>query len=168
MPFTPFHFGPAAVVKALIPRSFSLTAFVASQVLIDLESGYHLLRHEWPVHRVAHTLPVATAIGVLSGTLVYVAGRWFRPSARVEAHAELRPLAAHVGGLVGGLSHPLLDGIMHADIRPFWPISDANPLLGTVDLMTLHVACLASGVVGIGLLAARLLARRLTEGNRPP
>jgi hypothetical protein len=35
MPFTPFHFGPGALLKSIFPRSVSLSAFVASQVLID-------------------------------------------------------------------------------------------------------------------------------------
>lgn len=45
MPVTTFHFGPGALLKALVPRWISLTAFVISQVVVDLESGYHLLRH---------------------------------------------------------------------------------------------------------------------------
>ena len=55
MPFTPLHFGPGLLLKAAAPRHVSFTAFVASQVLIDLESLYNILRGAWPVHRELHT-----------------------------------------------------------------------------------------------------------------
>jgi membrane-bound metal-dependent hydrolase YbcI (DUF457 family) len=52
------------------------------------------------------------------------------------------------GGLAGGLSHPLLDGIMHPDVRPFMPWSDCNPFLGLLGLVQLHLACIAAVIVG--------------------
>jgi len=48
MPLTPFHFGPAAAIKAIAPAHFSFTVFCYSQVVIDLETGFHLLRGEYP------------------------------------------------------------------------------------------------------------------------
>ena len=44
MPFTPFHFGPGAGIKATLPGRFSLIIFCYSQVMIDLEPLYFLLR----------------------------------------------------------------------------------------------------------------------------
>lgn len=53
---------------------------------------------------------------------------------------------------------------MHADLRPLLPVSEANPLLGAVDLGLLHVACVVSGAVGLAALGVR---RRLAaERNR--
>lgn len=37
MPFTPFHLGPAAALKIVLPTSFSFTVFGFTQVLIDIE-----------------------------------------------------------------------------------------------------------------------------------
>ena len=37
MPVTPFHVGPAAVVKAVFREKFSITIFAFSQILIDLQ-----------------------------------------------------------------------------------------------------------------------------------
>ncbi|HMJ10715.1 MAG TPA: hypothetical protein VK524_04870 [Polyangiaceae bacterium] len=155
MPFTPFHFGPAILFKAVAPRHVSLTAFAGSQVAIDLESGYHLLRGEWPVHRLAHTLPLATAIGIAAGALVWTAGRWLQPSDNVGVQAEVLPLPALIGGLLGGLSYPLLDAILHADVQPFWPLTRVNPLLDALDLPLLHQMCCATGAAGIALLLLR-------------
>ena len=55
MPATPFHFGPGLLIKAVAPHQFSVAAYSVAQVVIDLESGYHLLRGDYPVHRQAHT-----------------------------------------------------------------------------------------------------------------
>lgn len=162
MPFTPFHFGPAALLKALAPRHVSLTAFVASQVAIDIESGYHLLRGSWPVHRLAHTLSLATVIGGALGLVVWRFGRRVRVVASGRYPEEVRPGPALIGGLLGGASHSLLDAIMHADVQPFWPFTLANPLLGAVDFAELHLLCAATGACGIAVLIWRAQRRDTT------
>jgi membrane-bound metal-dependent hydrolase YbcI (DUF457 family) len=72
---------------------------------------------------------------------------------------------AVVGALVGTVSHVLLDSVMHHDMRPFWPISTANPFLRVVDVGELHLACIGAGVVGAALLALRqwLATRQAAE-----
>ena len=62
---------------------------------------------------------------------------------------------AVAGGLLGGLGQTLLDAVMHADLRPLWPVVSANPLLRVVDVGTLHLACVAAGVLGLALWGAR-------------
>jgi membrane-bound metal-dependent hydrolase YbcI (DUF457 family) len=176
MPFTPFHFGPGLLVKGVAPRWFSWTAFVGTQVVIDCETLYYLLRDEYPVHRVLHTFlgaslaGLGTALAMFGGTvflprLAPGLAVWFRrpnPMARAECSA----VGIFIGGIIGGASHPLLDGLMHRDIRPFAPWSDANPLLGAVGLDTLHVACIAAGVVGLILVCIWL--RRERKPTFPP
>ena len=58
-------------------------------------------------------------------------------------------------------SHVVLDRIMHSDIRPLAPFSDANPLLHIVELDTLHLAC-----VGAGLIAVLVIIFRSIRANR--
>jgi membrane-bound metal-dependent hydrolase YbcI (DUF457 family) len=159
MPFTPFHFGPAILLKALAPRHVSLLAFALSQVAIDIESGYHLLREEWPVHRLMHTLPVATGAGVAVGTVVWLVGRRMAPARRAEIQAEVRALPAYAGGFLGGASHSLLDAIMHADVQPFLPFALSNPLLGVLDLAQLHLFCVVTGVCGVAVFIWKGLQR---------
>jgi membrane-bound metal-dependent hydrolase YbcI (DUF457 family) len=162
VPITPLHFGPGTLLKSAFPSKMSLSAFVLSQIAIDLESAYHLFAGDWPVHREAHSLPLATLVGLASGTAVWLAGTQVRaPTPRVP-RAEFDALPAHVGGLLGGLTHPILDGIMHTDLRPFWPISLENPFFEVIDLAALHLLCLASGLVGLLVLAVRS-----TLGPRP-
>ncbi len=155
MPVTPFHFGPGLLLKAAAPRRASLIAFVATQIVIDMESGYHLFRGDWPIHREAHSLLVSGLLGLATGLLVWLAARHFTPPSNIFASAELALAPCLFGGFVGGLTHPLLDAFMHPDLRPFWPVSTANPFLDAIGLGALHLGCVASGVLGAGVLIFR-------------
>jgi membrane-bound metal-dependent hydrolase YbcI (DUF457 family) len=164
MPITPFHFGPGLLMKGLLPRTTSFAAFCAAQVVIDVESLVHLVRGDWPIHRKMHTLLLAGPIGVCVGLALWAAARPF--ANRVAGlsrigRAEVDLRGAVVGGAIGGFSHPLLDGIMHGDILPFWPASDGNPLYELLALGPLHLACVAAGAIGGALVLYRLRSDQL-------
>lgn len=165
MPATPFHFGPGLLVKAAAPRQFSMAAYSLAQVVIDLESGYHLLHNDYPVHRQAHTFYLGGLIGLVCGLVVSRVGTWLaRPRDVVPEAlvAEYRLPIAAWSGIFGGLLHSVLDGIMHGDMRPFRPFTDANPLYGLVSLRTVYLFCIITGLVGAALLLAwERRARRL-------
>ena len=97
-------------------------------------------------------------VGVASGAAVAGAGRVMR---RRGSECSLGPAIA--GGLLGGISQPLLDSIVHRDIRPLAPLSEANPLLGLVGAGLLKAACVMAGVVGAAILAVRWWRRTRTE-----
>lgn len=150
MPITPFHVGPGLLLKGLAPRHVSLTAFVAANVVIDAEVVVNLLAGRSRLHAELHTLGGAVAAGLVAGWAVAAVGRRY---VGASAETDLRP--ALLGGLAGGLGQTLLDALMHADLRPFWPVAGANPWLGTVDLGVLHSACLAAGAAGLVVLGVR-------------
>jgi hypothetical protein len=157
MPATPFHFGPGLLVKAAAPRQFSMAAYSLAQVVIDIESGYYMLHHATPVHRQAHTFALGGLIGLACGLIVSKVGAWLaRPRDVVPEAlaAEYRLPVAVLSGIFGGIFHSVLDGIMHADIRPFRPFSQANPLYGLVSVEILYLFCIITGVVGAALLLA--------------
>ena len=157
MPATPFHLGPGLLVKAVAPRQFSMAAYSFAQVVIDIESGYYLLRGEYPVHRQAHTFLLGGLVGLLCGLIVSrVGGWWARPRDAVPEAlaAEFRMPVAVVSGIFGGIFHSVLDGIMHQDIRPFRPFTDANPLYDLVSVRALYLFCTITGLVGAALLLA--------------
>jgi hypothetical protein len=157
MPETPFHLGPGFLVKAVAPRQFSMAAYSLTQVVIDLESGYYLLRGEYPVHRQAHTFLLGGLIGLLCGLIVSRVGRWWarpRDSVHEVLAAEFRMPVAVVSGIFGGIFHSVLDGIMHQDIRPFRPFTDANPLYDLVSVRVVYLFCTVTGLVGAALLLA--------------
>ena len=64
------------------------------------------------------------------------------------------------GGLVGGASHPLLDGLLYTDIRPLRPMAETNPFLGMIGIEQLQTLCEVAGVAGLLLVAIWLYAER--------
>jgi hypothetical protein len=170
MPFTPFHLGPAAALKAAAPRHLSFTVFGFTQVLIDLEPLYYMLRHEAILHRFFHTYAGATLVGLAGVVLGRPVCQWLllvlhrlgNQAQRANARAASRiPLGAAVAGaFLGVYSHVLLDSIMHADIRPLAPFSQANPLFRVLSLDALHQLCLGAGIVGSIVLAVTARSRR--------
>ena len=151
MPVTPFHFGVGVLAKSVAPRVVSVSAFVVSQVVIDLESAYYLfLAHEWPVHRWAHTFAFGSLIGVAAGLVTWTIAWRVRPIA-----ADCRLGQCLAGGLIGGATHPLLDGVMHPDVMPFLPFVAGNPFLGALPLGALHLLCVLAGIAGLLLLGLR-------------
>ena len=149
MPVTPYHIGPGLLLKGLAPGRVSLSAFVLANLVIDAESVANLLLGRSPVHATLHTLAGALAVGALAGLAVWRAAprRWGR------GETGLAPALA--GGLLGGLGQTALDAVMHADLRPLLPVSEANPWLGAVDLGALHLACVVAGALGLVALGVR-------------
>lgn len=156
MPVTPFHFGIGVLAKGASPARVSLAAFIASQVVIDCETAYFMITSQWPLHRWAHTFAVGIPLGAAVGLGVWAAAlAWRRAGWPPLPAPETARGPALLGGVIGGLTHPLLDGVMHGDIAPLRPFVDHNPLLGIMGLGALHLACGVAGLVGITLLAVR-------------
>jgi hypothetical protein len=157
MPATPFHLGPGVLLKAVAPQQFSMAAYTLAQVAIDVEPAYYILRHQLPVHRDAHTFLLGGMIGVLSGLIVSRVGPRLVRARDVVGEAiaaEYRLSVAVLSGLFGGILHIVLDGLMHADLRPFSPFSGANPLLGLVSDRMIYLFCIVTGLVGAVVLLA--------------
>jgi hypothetical protein len=176
LPFTPFHFGPGLFAKSLVSRHFSWIAFIASQIVIDFETLYYLVLRTYPIHRFFHTFLGATIAAVLTGTILAwtrhilkkhsIVGVSFINAVRPSLRSEVSNVGLVIGALVGGLSHPFLDGIMHRDIRPFAPWTENNPPLGLLDLGALHLGCLVLGMIGFILMGVRFHRERQDKHER--
>jgi hypothetical protein len=162
MPVTPFHFGPGLLLHAMAPRRVSFMAFCAANVAIDVESLVNLVRGNEPVHAFFHTFVGATLAGSATAATMGLAcrlgRRWRWPD--LFGWLSLTPRRLTAGALLGAWTHVVLDCVMHRDIRPFSPFSQANPLLGLVSLDTLHLGCVGAGVAGALLLGSRYLRTR--------
>jgi len=170
MPFTPFHFGPGAALKAAAPRHFSFTVFAFTNVVIDLEPLYYMLTDEWPIHRFFHTYAGATlaaatcfflgrpacswAIRIWNSRLDEAQARWLGVEPRIA------PGAAAVGAAAGAWSHVLLDSLMHTDMHPFAPLSAGGSLVHLVTIEQLELFCVLAGALGAAVLFAMALSRR--------
>jgi membrane-bound metal-dependent hydrolase YbcI (DUF457 family) len=167
MPITPFHFGPGAALHAGAPRHVSFLSFCAANVLIDIESFYNLMNQRPVVHAFFHTYIGATAI-VAATTALFLASRWSADGLRLPNPFQWRQLTLRqvaVGAMLGAYSHIVLDSVMHRDMAPLSPFSNANALLGVITLGQLHLLCLALGVLGVAGLGVRWL---LGEDGSPP
>lgn len=170
MPLTPFHFGPAALAHAVAPKHISFLAFCGSNVLIDLEPLYYILTNQPPLHRFFHTYLGACLILVLTIAIFLVARRLagHAPIPNLFRWKQLTPTSVALGAALGVFSHIALDSIMHADMHPFAPLSDANGLLHVVPHATLHTSCLAAGMLGIFVLGMRRAVRWARGTNDAP
>ena len=159
MPFTAYHLGPGAAIKAIMPRHFSFSVFCLAQIVTDCETGYHLVRGEWPLHRWLHTYAGAS---VVAGLCVLI-GRPFRRAAvrlwhlwrsapfkrYLSVSDDTSFVSTVMGAFLGTYSHVFLDSLMHGDIEPFWPWSTANPLYHFINIFVLHALCLLLGIIGV-------------------
>lgn len=157
MPFTPFHFGPGLLAKACAPRRFWLTSFILANILIDLEVLYYLYHGQLPLHRHLHTYLGGVAMGVAAALIMFAVivgvSRLYDHSRRLKElkGAPLRRLFLQslIAGLLGGISHILLDSCMHYEMHPFWPFVSGNALAGCVGVGTLHIVLAATGFFGL-------------------
>ncbi|MEM1189737.1 MAG: metal-dependent hydrolase [Pseudomonadota bacterium] len=163
MPFTPFHMGPGILVKALCQGGFSLMIYGWTQVVMDLQPLIVLLTGEGYLHGFTHTYIGATLIAVFSA----LSGKYlFEVSLRIAglrnpSNSEISWVVALVSAFIGSFSHVLLDSLMHADLQPFYPLSQRNPFLGVVSVESLHNVCVYSGLLGAVLYFA--IAWKLNE-----
>ena len=163
MPFTPYHMGPGILFKALLRGGFSLMIFGWVQILMDLQPLIVMVTNEGRLHGSSHTYLGATLIAFFAA----VSGKYL-----VQFVLGLLPQAKHRGvgiswavaflsAFVGSYSHVALDSIMHSDVVPFWPFSQANHLLGIVSASVLQDVCVYSGLAGAALyfIVSYLLSR---------
>ena len=150
MPFTPFHLGPAALVKAAAGRHFSFMVFGGSQVLMDLEVGVRMIIGTSWLHGPSHTLAGALMIAILATFIGKPISQWALRLIQYPA-PKMSWLAAASGAFVGTFSHVVLDAIMHSDMQPWSPLSTHNTLLGVIAVPNLHWLCIISGLIGGGI-----------------
>jgi hypothetical protein len=158
MPFTPFHMGAAMLVKPAAGARFSVIAFGLAQVVIDIEPGIGMLGGSDVLHGPSHTIIgailIAIAVALVSPCLASrIVRRW---NQEVRYHKlewlveveQVSKLAVLAGAFFGTLSHLILDSLMHHDIHPLAPFSNANPLLGLVSHDAVYQLCVVMCVFG--------------------
>lgn len=161
MPFTPFHLGPGATFKAIGGRHFSFMVFGGSQVLMDIEPLLGILRGSPVLHGYTHTVLGALVIGIVAALIGKPISAYALALLRIP-HTPFTWLAAFSGALAGTFSHIVFDAVMHSDMRPWWPFSEANGLLHIVSVERLHAVCIALGLLG----ALAVCGRALLHGSR--
>ena len=166
MPITPFHIIAAAPIKAIIPRHFSWSIFTLTNIIIDLEPITYFIFTGVPSHKFFHSISGATLIGLicalffrkLCGNYIMKWNKNLHPFDRkwLEVrNPKINIFEALLGGLIGGWSHLILDSMMHADIKPLWPLISSNSLLGLLSPDLILYLCLGLLATGIFIFIIR-------------
>ena len=163
MPFTPFHMGPGAAIKAVSGKYFSLMVFGFAQVAIDIEPLVGILRGDVVLHGFTHTYLGAILIGIFSVFIGKPFCQWllriwnYLFKSKYFQWLRLTPIiswfAAVTGAFIGTFSHVFLDSMMHADMHPFAPFSTANDVLFLMPVGWVYLLCVFLGVFGIMIIA---------------
>ena len=174
MLFTPLHMGAGLALKAVAGRHFSVLTFGIAQVAMDTEPLVGMLRGaavlNGPTHTYLGAVPIALATAALAPWLCRpLLRRW---NQEVQHHSvawlsegeQWRPRTVWISALAGTWSHVALDSVMHADITPWAPWSDANGLYAWVSVSTLHGLCVAGMVVSAAAWVARRWLGRKRAG----
>jgi hypothetical protein len=170
MPFTPFHMGAALIVKPAADKQFSLLTFAIAQVAMDIEPGIAMLMGSNTLHGASHTVAGA----LLIACLVIAVSKWIcnpilrrynREIIHYKQYWLLEPefvtrTAVFTGAFFGTFSHIVLDSLMHNDIHPLAPLSDANPLLGLISHDGVYQLCAVLSAVGAVLWLVSKWGRR--------
>ena len=170
MPITSLHLGPGAVFKAIGEKRFSFVVFGLAQFAMDLEPIWRFLGGSNLLHGPVHSILGATIIGAivvvlgkpLGERLLRLWNRRLSPRQREWLYVEPRftwPETA-IGAFGGTYSHVLLDGIMHTDVRPMYPLRNFNDLVGIISAEKLDALCLALGVIGVLIILTVSFWRR--------
>jgi hypothetical protein len=166
--------GVALALKPVAQKRFSVLAFGFAQVAMDIEPLVGMLRDQGVLHGWTHTVlgagVIGTAVALAAPPVLGPMVRWLHRKAGenrlawiLDREAPTR-LAVWAGALVGSFSHVALDALIHHDMRPFAPLSQAAPLLGLVDHDDVYLACAALAFAGS---AAWWLMRRPRKPGRP-
>lgn len=160
MPFTPFHFGPGLLFKGLAPKRFSLSTFVLANVAMDIEPLYRMLAGEAQLHGATHTFIGAGCIGAVTALwgrrAIHGAWRLYeRLGGSIALPLPITRAQAWLSALLGTFSHVLLDAVMHVDVYPFLPLTDANPWLDVSCTENVYLGCVLAGMVGMLVILIR-------------
>lgn len=111
MPLTPLHCGVLAPVNHWFPGKVSTVSFVLVTAWIDAPQIHAaLMGIPLPAHGVQHSLVGA----MIAAVIVAVPG--------------IRSMKWVLGAYLAALSHVLLDGLVHYEMEPLWPMLEGNPL----------------------------------------
>ena len=150
--------GAALLVKPGLNRNFSVITFGVAQVAMDIEPGVGMLTSSAVLHGPSHTifgaLVIACLVMIIAPSICgYLLRGWNKEVIHHKlpwlAQPEALPsVAVAVSAFFGTLSHVALDSLMHHDMQPLQPFSQANPLLGLVSHDGVYQLCAIAGVLG--------------------
>jgi len=152
MPFTPFHFGPGLGLGLPLRKIVHAPTFILANVILDAEPFFVLFYGlNYPLHGYLHTFILASLVGILLGSIMFVLERFLRPLYKVfmlESVDTLRLKSFIAAGVLGTALHVLFDSPLYDDIRPFYPVG-VNPFYNPVLSLEVYSLCVWMGMIGL-------------------
>ena len=170
MPFTPYHFGPAALIGLPLRKWLDIPVFILANVVIDLEPLVVMVYNlEYPLHGYLHTFIFGGLLGLVWGLVAYYLKPIFVLLMRIFG-LSYQPtlLKMMLSGLLGIWLHVFIDSFLYPEMNPFFPIM-GNPFHATVHYSRVFSICEASliaAVVIYGWLAVRNFLKSNTKVNQ--
>lgn len=178
MPYTPLHMGPGMLLKAMIPRHFSIIAFGITQVLIDFEVLWNMAHHSHQLHTFFHTylgaslvllitIPLGKTISTCVRRIWNFAAQYVH-SFNITVSGQTTWTAIILGASIGAYSHVLFDSFYHIDVQPFQPWSESNPCKGLIDPFKIEIVFNALFILGlVWFTIGEILRKRAQRGSVP-
>ena len=135
MPITPLHFGLMAPVNHFFPNRVSIISFVLINVWMDGSSiTYALFGLEYiePHSPFTHSLLAALALASIMSYRLFLPREFMKPKPETLKWA--------LGAYYGGVSHVVLDSLVHLDMVPLYPITGNH--FQSVSMTTLSLVLL--------------------------
>lgn len=142
MPFTPFHFGPAATIGLAAKKHIDLPTFVLVNVVIDIEPLVVMLfNFNYPLHGYCHTLLIGSFVAGLFAVVVYSCRKSLvKILGLLGLPYNLTFKKMLISSISGSWFHILIDSFLYQDIKPFYP-SSFNPFLGAISFLNIYLLC---------------------------
>ena len=155
MPFTPYHFGPSAIIGLPLRKHIDIPVFVLANVVVDIEPlAVILLSLNYPAHGIFHTFLIGGLAGAAGAALFYPVRnifRWLMGLFGLPYQTSIRKMM--LSGALGVWLHVILDGLLYAEMTPFWPIR-RNYLHGMMSYSTVFILCEASCIAAAVIYSA--------------
>jgi membrane-bound metal-dependent hydrolase YbcI (DUF457 family) len=167
MPFTPFHFGPAALIGLSLKRWVDIPVFVLANVIVDFEPlAVMVFNLEYPLHGYLHTFLFGGILGLIWGLAAYPLKPGFAFLMRIFG-LSYQPtlLKMMLSGLLGIWLHVFIDSFLYKEMNPFWPMT-GNPFHEIVRYQTVFLICEASLVIAIVVYPAYAISMRMKGKKR--
>jgi membrane-bound metal-dependent hydrolase YbcI (DUF457 family) len=169
MPFTPFHFGPSALIGLPLKRWIDIPVFVLANVVIDFEPlAVMFFQPNYPLHGYFHTFLIGGMLGILWGLIAYPlkpVWRFFMGIFGLSYQPTLTKMM--ISGILGIWLHVFIDSFLYPEMNPFFPIR-GNPLQITFHYSRVYSVCEALLIVAVviyGWLAFRTLIKGQSKEN---
>ncbi|NJD77648.1 MAG: hypothetical protein FIB08_11220 [Candidatus Methanoperedens sp.] len=149
MPFTPFHWGPAALAGLIFSRVFYFPALLAASVIIDIEPFSILVFGlDYPLHGFFHSFPGGSLIAVFTSVVIYFFRNDINNLMRLFKLEQVSSFKKILWtSFFGVYLHILLDATIYGDMKPFYP-AGINPFYGFFSAGQVYLFS------GLSLLAA--------------